>query len=80
MRSLRSSALDPFGRAHVRRVERQLPGEYRALIDKALIDLSPETYERAVKLASLPDLIRGYEDIKLRNVERFREEVRALAF
>ena len=80
MRSLRGTALDPFGRAHVRRVERQLPGEYRALIDKALIDLSPETCERAVKLASLPDLIRGYEDIKLRNVERFREEVRALAF
>jgi len=33
-----------------------------------------------VKLARLPDLIRGYEDIKLANVRRFREEVRALGF
>jgi len=33
-----------------------------------------------VKLANLPDLIRGYEEIKLANVRRFREEVRALGF
>ena len=38
----------------------------------------PSTYERAVTLARLPDLIRGYEDIKLANVEKFRAEVRAL--
>src|SRR5262249_44378332 len=80
MRGLRGSALDPFGRARVRRVERALIGEYRTLIEKALTGLSPESYERAVKLAALPDLIRGYEDIKLRNVERFRHEVRGLGF
>ena len=49
-------------------------------IDKALVDLSPESLDRAVKVASLPDLIRGYEDIKLRNVQTFRDEVRALGF
>jgi indolepyruvate ferredoxin oxidoreductase len=80
MRGLRGTALDPFGRAHVRRVERELIGEYRTLLDKALIDLSESGYERAVKLANLPDLIRGYEDIKLRNVKRYRDEVRALGF
>jgi indolepyruvate ferredoxin oxidoreductase len=80
MRGLRGTALDPFGRAAVRRVERALPAEYRALIDKALVDLSPETYERAVKLANAPDLIRGYEEVKLRGVERFREEVRTLGY
>ncbi len=80
LRRLRGTALDPFGRAHVRRVERALIGEYRALVDKALVGLSPESHERAVKLASLPDLIRGYEGVKLRNVERFRHEVRALGF
>jgi indolepyruvate ferredoxin oxidoreductase len=69
MKGLRGTALDPFGRAAVRRVERALPGEYRALVDRALAGLSPATYERAVSLARLPDLIRGYEDIKLRNVE-----------
>jgi len=80
MKWLRGTPLDPFGFAAVRRVERQLPGEYRALVENALVGLSPESYERAVKLAGLPDLIRGYEEIKLRNVEKFRDEVRALGF
>src|SRR2546425_6098139 len=57
-----------------------ISGEYRALVEKALVSLSPETYEAAVKLANLPDVIRGYEAIKLRNVRRFRDEVRALGF
>ncbi|PYM12480.1 MAG: hypothetical protein DMD81_23850, partial [Candidatus Rokuibacteriota bacterium] len=80
MRSLRGSALDPFGYARVRRVERALIAEYRALLEKALTSLSPETYGRAVKLASLPDVIRGYEDVKLRNVDRFRQEAQSLGF
>ena len=80
MKGLRGGALDPFGRAEVRRVERHLPGEYRTLIEKALVGLAPESYERAVKLANLPDVIRGYEDVKLKNVQRFRDEVRGLGF
>jgi indolepyruvate ferredoxin oxidoreductase len=80
LRRLRGTALDPFRHAEVRRVERALVLEYRALIEKALAGLGPESYDRAVKLASLPDVIRGYEDIKLRNVKRFRDEVRSLGF
>ena len=34
----------------------------------------------AVKLANLADVIRGYEEVKLRNVQHFREEVRRLGF
>jgi indolepyruvate ferredoxin oxidoreductase len=78
MKGLRGTPFDPFGRAAVRQVERALPGEYRAVIDRALSGLSRDTYERAVRAARLPDLVRGYEDIKLRNVEKYREEVRAL--
>jgi indolepyruvate ferredoxin oxidoreductase len=74
MKGLRGTALDPFGRAAVRRLERALPAEYRGYVDRALSGLTPATYELAVGLARLPDLVRGYEDIKLRNVERFREE------
>jgi indolepyruvate ferredoxin oxidoreductase len=77
-RRLRGTAFDPFGYAEVRRVERSLVGEYRGLVERALADLSSETYERALKVARLPDLIRGYEGIKLRNIECFREEARAL--
>jgi len=78
MKGLRGTALDPFGRAEVRRVERALIGEYQALIDKAVAGLTPATYDTAVKLANLPDMIRGYEDIKLRNVLRYRGEIKAL--
>jgi len=80
MRGLRGSPFDPFGWAEVRRVERALVGEYRGLIEKALVGLDAASHARAVKLANLPDLIRGYEEIKLANVRRFREEVRALGF
>jgi len=80
MRGLRGSGLDPFGWPEVRRVERALVGEYRTLVEKALIGLDAASHARAVKLASLPDIVRGYEDIKLANVRRFREEVRALGF
>jgi indolepyruvate ferredoxin oxidoreductase len=80
LRGLRGGALDIFGRAEVRRVERALIDEYRGLIEKALAGLSFESYDRAVKLAALPDTIRGYEEIKLRNVAKFREHVKALGF
>ena len=78
MKGLRGSALDPFGRAAIRREERALIDEYRVLMEKAMAGLSPETYGRAVKLANLPDVIRGYEDVKLASIGRFRDEVRAL--
>jgi indolepyruvate ferredoxin oxidoreductase len=77
MKGLRGTALDPFGRAAVRREERALIGEYRALIEKAMAGLSRESYGRAVELANLPDLIRGYEEVKLASIQRFRDAVRA---
>ena len=73
MKGLRGTALDPFGRAEVRRVERQLVEEYRGMIETALAGLGPETHDAAVALAELPDEIRGYEEIKLANVRRARE-------
>ena len=78
LRRLRGTALDPFGYAEVRRVERALVAEYRTMVEGALRDLTPERYECAVRIARLPDLIRGYEDVKIRNVRRFRDEARAL--
>jgi indolepyruvate ferredoxin oxidoreductase len=78
MRRLRGTALDPFGYARVRRVERALVDEYRAMVERVLHGLAPESHERAVRIASLPDIVRGYEDVKLGNVRRFREAARAL--
>jgi indolepyruvate ferredoxin oxidoreductase len=75
LKGLRGTPFDVFGYAHVRRVERQLIGEYRMMIEAEIAALTPETYERAVQLANLPDMIRGYEDIKLANVEKYRQQV-----
>lgn len=72
---LRGTALDPFGRAEVRRVERELPGEYLAAVDIVIDGVTKETHAEAVAIAELPDLVRGYEDIKLGNVEVFRTEL-----
>ena len=80
LRRLRGTPFDLFGYDRVRRVERDLIVQYRRLIFSALEDLNAENHARAVKLAELPDLIRGYEEIKLGNVERFWQEVRALGF
>ena len=78
MRRLRGKKLDPFGHAEVRRTERRLIGEYEAMIDEALASLTPESHAIAVELLELPDVIRGYEDIKLRNVALFRKRADAL--
>jgi len=78
MRRLRGRWLDPFGRAKVRRVERELIAEYESLVDEALSLLTPETHDTALELLELPDVIRGYEEIKLRNVVLFRKRADAI--
>jgi indolepyruvate ferredoxin oxidoreductase len=69
---LRGTRLDPFGRARVRRVERELPGGYVNAIDQVLSRLTPLNHPTAVAIAELPDIVRGFEHIKLQNVERYR--------
>ena len=78
MKRLRGTAADPFGYAHVRRVERELRDHYRALVTDLARGLTPEGYDRAVRIAELPDLVRGYEEVKLRNVERYVAGLTAL--
>jgi indolepyruvate ferredoxin oxidoreductase len=72
MKGLRGTHLDPFGLTKVRRVERALPDEYRALVSRSLDRLTPATHGVVAEIAELPDMVRGYEEIKLANVERFR--------
>ncbi|NMO90465.1 indolepyruvate ferredoxin oxidoreductase family protein [Actinomycetospora sp. TBRC 11914] len=71
-RGLRHTPFDVFGRAEVRGVERALVGEYQQAVRDAVAHLGPDTLDVVVEVAELPDLVRGYEDVKLRSVERFR--------
>ena len=75
---VRGTKLDPFGHTQVRRVERELIDEYTATIEDLLGQLTTETYQRAVEIARLPDLVRGYENIKLANVAHYRARVQEL--
>ncbi len=67
---------DPFGHTEVRRTERALRDEYLAGMGAACTALERDPgaarYEQAVAIAGLADEVRGYEDIKMASVERFR--------
>ena len=69
---LRGTPADPFRWAEVRRVERQLPGEYLDALRSVLSGSADDRLEHAREIAALPEVVRGYEHIKLTNVERFR--------
>jgi len=75
MRRLRGTRLDPFGYTEVRRTERALITEYREVIDELLAALTEGNYDLAVQIAALPDIIRGYENIKLATVRTYREKL-----
>ena len=76
-RLLRGTALDPFGRADVRRLERQILAEYRKALHRILTDLTAEGLDDAVAIAGLAMDVRGYEDLKVRRGNEFLAEIRA---
>ncbi|MYS82725.1 indolepyruvate ferredoxin oxidoreductase family protein [Embleya scabrispora] len=77
-RPLRGTRLDPFGPTALRRTERELIDEYVEHVRHALDRLTPATRDVVVELCELPDTVRGYEEIKLAGVARFRDRARAL--
>jgi len=78
LRRLRGTTFDPFGRTEVRRVERALVAEYRDVITQLADGLTIGNHALAVEIAGLPDMVRGYEEIKLGNVAAYRERMAKL--
>jgi indolepyruvate ferredoxin oxidoreductase len=78
MKHLRGTRLDPFGYAHIRKLERELIDEYQRLIDELISKLNPDNHAVAVEIARLPDLIRGYEEVKLAGVAEYRRRLAEL--
>jgi len=74
-RRLRGTPFDLFGMAKLRRIERSLVTEYVAVVDQLVAGYSTARAADAVAIASLPDLIRGYEHLKLRRVEQYHTEL-----
>jgi indolepyruvate ferredoxin oxidoreductase len=73
---LRGTPFDVFGYTAVRKLERELSGEYVAAIDRVLASLRAESLDAAVELAELPDMVRGYEQIKERRAMSYRQRLR----
>ena len=69
LRRLRGTAFDIFGYTQERRMERALIAEYEALIRELATALSPDNHALAMEIASLPEQIRGFGHIKMRNAE-----------
>ena len=77
---LRGTPFDPFGRAKVRREERSLPAEYLTALRQAVdAATTPEDLQPAQSIAEAADIVRGYEDIKLANIAKFRSRLADLA-
>ena len=68
MKFLRGTALDVFGYARERRVERQLIGEYERTITELLGKLSASNVDLASEIAAIPEFIRGYGHVKDRHL------------
>jgi len=63
-------------------MERALMAQYKSNIEQALAVLAstrePGHYETAVKLAALPESIRGYGHVRARSVEAARQQEQGL--
>jgi indolepyruvate ferredoxin oxidoreductase len=73
LKSLRGTALDPFGYTAERRMERAWIERYRQGIEGRLPGLSAETLPQALELARLPEQLRGFGHVKARNEAQLRE-------
>ena len=74
LKFLRGTVFDLFGMTAERRQERALIVEYEGLIEELLRGLSPQTLTLAVKLARLPEHIRGFGVVKESNFKRVRRD------
>ena len=72
---IRGTVADPFRWAEVRRVERAMIPEFVEALAMLNQRLSADTYDESVEIASLPDQVRGYEDLKLRRAAHYRAEL-----
>ncbi|MCD8517790.1 MAG: indolepyruvate ferredoxin oxidoreductase family protein [Burkholderiaceae bacterium] len=82
LKFLRGTMFDIFGVTHERRMERNLITQYEDHIQRILdvLKKTPTTqrYESAVALARIPEEIRGYGHVKLRNVQSATKKAKDL--
>jgi indolepyruvate ferredoxin oxidoreductase len=74
LKGLRGTKFDVFGYTEERKTERKLIADYETLIDELLAGLSAQNHALAIKLASIPDDIRGYGHVKDAHLEKAKKK------
>jgi indolepyruvate ferredoxin oxidoreductase len=69
LKFLRGSWADIFSYTVERRLERGLIDWYVETVEQLLATLSPDNFDQAVRIASLPEEIRGFGHVKQRAIE-----------
>ena len=77
-KGLRGGAFDFAGKTEERRQERQLIEDYVGQLDRLVATLAPDNHACAVAVASIPDEIRGYGDVKQASIEAAKAAERML--
>ena len=67
---LRGTPFDIFGMSSHRKTERKLIVEYEEMMSRVINKVDINNYDSAVKIASLPDHIKGYDVVKEANIEK----------
>jgi indolepyruvate ferredoxin oxidoreductase len=78
LKGLRGTAFDPFGHTAERRTECKLIADYEGLMTEILGKLNADNHPLAVGLAVIPEKIRGFGHIKLRNLKAAKADEAAL--
>ncbi len=68
LKFLRGTSLDIFGRTEERQTERALIQEYKDAVNELLASLNSKNHALAVKMANLPEQIKGFGHVKERNL------------
>jgi indolepyruvate ferredoxin oxidoreductase len=78
LKGLRGTPLDPFGRTAERKMERKLIADYEKGLERLAAGLSAERLPLAVKIASVPQQIRGFGHVKEASVGPAKTEAQKL--
>src|SRR5262249_38776455 len=77
-KSLRGTALDPFGYSVERKTERKLIADYEAMLVEIFDRLTSDNHHIAVGLAAIPEKIRGFGHVKARHLAAAKADEAAL--
>ncbi len=72
MKGLRGTALDLLGRTEERRTERALIDEYMQHIEDGIDNLNNDTHAHALRVAQVPENIKGFGHVQERNIQAAR--------